>query len=187
MLILTGKEVRRSVAADLKRKGITYEQAAKDLGYKNKQSIANILSSKNDSYLPQEQALRLHITYNYQIDFLTKGIGRLYPDREDPMVGVIDILPPFDNLSREVLTIVIDTAEGIIKSTNNDNAIQAWDFYLKGDYENYKAQMTALSQSTDLKIIPVLSRYACEHIKESLNASYSSMYRLGHKESDSND
>ena len=86
----TPVEVRRAIAADLKLKGINYIQAANDLGYKNKQSIASILSNKSASYLPLEQALRFSHSYNYSPKFLMTGEGQLYTEKTDSLEGKVE-------------------------------------------------------------------------------------------------
>ena len=74
---LTPQEILRTIAQDFKRYGITYEQAAEVLGYTNKQTVANILSSKKDRYMPPEQAKRFADKCGYDIYTLMTGEGTL--------------------------------------------------------------------------------------------------------------
>lgn len=172
-------EVRRAIAADFKLKGITHIQAAKDLGYKNKQSIASILSNKSASYLPQEQALRFFHSYNYNPKFLMTGEGQLYIEKADPMEDKIEIPPIFNGLSPEILACIINIAEGIIYTTTSKYAQDAWTCVLKGDYDSYKKIMENLSKESNSSfgpIIPPLARYTIEKLHESQSKSYGSIY-----------
>ncbi len=72
---MTPQEVYKAVAADFKRYGITYEKAAEELGYTNKQTVANILSGKK--YMAPEQAKRFHDVFGYDMSTLMSGDGYL--------------------------------------------------------------------------------------------------------------
>lgn len=72
---MTPQEVYKTIAADFKRYGITYEYAAEVLGYTNKQTVANILSGKK--YMAPEQAKRFHDKCGYDIYTLMTGEGEL--------------------------------------------------------------------------------------------------------------
>lgn len=80
MAKLTPQEVRRTVAQDFKRFGISQEMAAEVLGYSNKQTVANILTSKKDFYMPPEQAKRFADGFGYDIRSLMTGEGPLVFD-----------------------------------------------------------------------------------------------------------
>lgn len=166
MLPKTPTEVRRAIAADFKLKGITHFQAAEDLGYKSKQSVSAILTSKVEAYLPFEQASRFHIAYNYNLPFLTKGEGELYTEK-DPIEFLIKLRPPFTELSPELLSCIIDIARGIIETTGNRLAEHAWKCALKGDYKGYESTMKLLAQQTnEAPIIPSLAQYVIDKIGE---------------------
>ncbi len=173
----TPKEVRRSLAADFKMRGITYQQAAERLQYRNKQSISTILSGKSESYLPSKQAQRFHTAFGYSLPYLMTGEGQLYQDSLDaveesnPMEGQIDIQPPYRGLSKEVLTCIIQIAEGIIETTGSPSARDAWICTIKGDYEGYKEHISELAKNsgdTMLPHIPQLAKYTIDKIKKSI-------------------
>lgn len=179
----TPTEVRRSIAADFKRRGITYEFAAKQLGFKNKQTVANIVSRKNQKYFTEEQALRFHCTYDYQIRFLTTGEGELFERKHDPMEGIIDINPPFAGLPPEVLVVIIDVAESIINACGKQAAEAAWASVMKGDFVEFQQQIHLLAdREKPYPTIPVLTHYACEKIKEKNEEGYRSSYIYGKDE-----
>lgn len=176
---LSALEVRRTIAADFKRKGITYERAAQQLGYKNKQTVANILTGSRKEYMTGDQALRFHSIYGYQIPFMISGEGALYEPRLHPYDGLIEIMPPFKGLSPEALVMVIDMAEGIIKTCGRPEALSAWNNVLKGDYNAYLEDLTMLSNNDiTLRVVPPLGRYTCELIKEN-NSNYYSDFLYG--------
>ena len=90
---LTPAEVKESVSLDLKKKRISRTQAAKDLGYANRQSFYNLLSE--NVYFPAKVALRMHLVYGYDEKFLTCGEGTLYEEpAEDPGEGLISVAAP---------------------------------------------------------------------------------------------
>ena len=176
-------EVRRSIAADFKRRGITYEIAAKQLGFKNKQTVANIVSRKNQDYFTVEQAFRFHCTYDYRIPFLTTGEGELFECKQDPMEGLIDINPPFAGLSLETLVIIIDVAESIINACGKQAAIAAWTSVMKGDFHGFQQQINLLADcDKPYPTFPVLTHYVCEKIKENNEKGYHSSYIYGKDE-----
>lgn len=72
---MTPQEVYKTIAADFKRYGITYEKAAEELGYSNKQTVANILSRKK--YMAPEQAKRFYDGFGYDMNTLMTGDGHL--------------------------------------------------------------------------------------------------------------
>ncbi len=173
----TPQEVRRSLAADFKIRGITHQQAAEQLHYRNKQSVTTIISKKSESYLPFEQAQRFHTAFGYSLLYLMTGEGLLYQDAVnvveefDPMEGQIDIQPPYRGLSKEVLTCIIKIAEGIIDTTGSTSAKDAWISAIKGDYEAYKMHITDLAKNsgdTMPPIIPQLAKYTINKIGQSM-------------------
>lgn len=180
----TPQEVRRSLAADFKMRGITYQQAAERLQYRNKQSVSTILSGKSESYLPFEQAQRFHTAFGYSLPYLMTGEGQLHQDsldaveESDPMEGKIDIQPPYRGLSKEVLTCIIKIAEGIINTTGSPRAIDAWICTTKGDYEGYKEHISELAKNsgdgTMLPIIPELAKYTIDKIGKSMKDYFTS-------------
>ena len=75
----TPKEVFSAMAADFRKRNLSYEDVANLTGYK-KQTIANFIASRKD-YLSQGQAARFAQAFEYNMEYLTSGKGRL--DRED--------------------------------------------------------------------------------------------------------
>ena len=73
----TPKEVLASISDDLRKRGLTYADAAEKLGYKNKQTVANILSG--NKYLIPAQARRFSEQFQYDEAFLLTGEGSLRP------------------------------------------------------------------------------------------------------------
>lgn len=69
------EEVLRSVIADFKLRGVTHEIAAEKMGYKSKQTLSNLLSSKK--YLSGYQARKFNEAFGYNMDFLMSGEGQL--------------------------------------------------------------------------------------------------------------
>ena len=57
---------------------MTHDKAAEKLGFKSRQSLSNILSSKK--YLSGLQAMKFHGAFGFNPDFLMKGEGGLMED-----------------------------------------------------------------------------------------------------------
>lgn len=74
----SAEEVLKSVSRDLRKRGITHAAAAQMLGYKNRQTLSNLLSSKN--YMSGLQAARFNKSFGYSIMYLTSGEGELLDD-----------------------------------------------------------------------------------------------------------
>lgn len=73
------EEVKRLINLDFRKRGLTHEEAAKLIGYGNKQSLSNILSKK-DAYFSTFQAAKFNKAFGYSMKFLMKGEGRLLSD-----------------------------------------------------------------------------------------------------------
>lgn len=70
------EEVIQALKDDLERMNMTQTEIASFAGYKNRQSIAKLLSSYQ--YLTKSQAVRFKAAFGYSVDFLTEGIGTLF-------------------------------------------------------------------------------------------------------------
>ena len=71
------EEVIKTMAADWRRRSMSYYDVAKITGYKY-QTIANFMSSKN-TFFTSAQALKFQ-PLGYNLDFLMFGKGSLYPE-----------------------------------------------------------------------------------------------------------
>lgn len=72
------KEVLSEMAADFRKRNLSYAEVADLTGYKM-QTVANIIASRKD-YLTLGQATRFSRAFGYNMDFLTSGKGRLSND-----------------------------------------------------------------------------------------------------------
>lgn len=71
----TAEQVKQSVAADLRQKGISHARAASLLGMKHRQSFTNLLWKKD--YFSIGQSEKLERVFGYNRDFLMSGQGEL--------------------------------------------------------------------------------------------------------------
>jgi len=92
----SAKEVLAQVARDLKSRGLTHEDIARDLKYKTRQSVGTILTAGR--YMTQAQARRFSETYGYYYDFLVSGAGSLTGPVED--VETTYLIPQYALLLR---------------------------------------------------------------------------------------
>ena len=74
---MTPREVMQTLAADWRRRGITYYTVAQLTGYKY-QTIANFISNKR-TYFSSSQAMKFK-QFGYSPDFLMYGTGTLFPE-----------------------------------------------------------------------------------------------------------
>lgn len=68
------------MAADFRKRNLSYKDVAELTGYKM-QTVANIIASRKD-YLTVGQAARFSRAFGYDMDFLTSGKGRLNRDED---------------------------------------------------------------------------------------------------------
>lgn len=76
------EDVMGQISSDFKMRSLTHADAAKMLGYKNKQTVSNILSSKK--YMSKKMAKKFSDAFGYDEDYLTSGKGDLYVEDYDP-------------------------------------------------------------------------------------------------------
>jgi len=69
------EEVLRAVSIDFKLRGMTHETAAEKMGFRSKQTLSNLLSSKK--YLSGYQARRFNEAFGYNMEFLMRSEGQL--------------------------------------------------------------------------------------------------------------
>lgn len=96
------KEVLSAMAADFRKRNLSYAEVADLTGYKM-QTIANIIASRKD-YLTLGQATRFSRAFGYNMDFLTSGKGRLSSD--DDSLYFSGEESPFNDDSRKLVTLM---------------------------------------------------------------------------------
>lgn len=138
-------EVLDAMLEDWRARGLTLDQVAVDMGYASKQALLNLIyrKRKSNSFLTKKEAERYVDSYDYNIDFLTKGEGTL---RE----GVLDIaLQTIDALQFEQLKLMsqLSIAYAIIKRASNTLACDALRAIAENNPGAYLAKMRALMES----------------------------------------
>ena len=98
----TSKEVFSAMAADFRKRNLSYEDVANLTGYK-KQTIANLIASRKD-YLSQGQAARFAQAFGYNMEYLLSGKGRL--NNDDDAVGSVSNGPSFGDDSRKLVALM---------------------------------------------------------------------------------
>lgn len=96
------KEVLSAMAADFRKRNLSYAEVADLTGYKM-QTIANIIASRKD-YLTLGQATRFSRAFGYNMDFLTSGKGRL--SRDDDSLYFSGEERRFNDDSRKLVTLM---------------------------------------------------------------------------------
>ena len=115
MLEKTPEEVLLAITVDYKMRGISHADAARMLGMKSRQALANILYAKR--YLSEKQAMRFHMAFGYNTDFLTSGKGELI--QKDKSSNWTDV-----QLMRDIET-VMDCFYEVISKTSTE-CLRCW-------------------------------------------------------------
>lgn len=90
------------MAADFRRRNLSYADVAELTGYK-KQTIANFISSRKD-YLSQGQAARFAQAFGYNMDYLVSGKGRL--NNDDDIIESSDGGKDFGEDSKKLVAVL---------------------------------------------------------------------------------
>ena len=117
------EQVLQAVSKDLKFKGLTHEQAAKELGFGSRQTLSNLLSSKK--YMSGRNAKRFKDAFGYDMDYLMSGKGGLYPDGNSVKAGV-ESIPP--TMLKDVLLKYSSMSDGLYNqpSVNRMELVLHW-------------------------------------------------------------
>jgi len=99
---MTPTELRREIILDFKRNGISYSVAASRLGYKNKQTVCNLLNSKKDIYFTPSQAKRFHNAFQYNPLTMLTGEGDLIPNDPFSQPAVVFDSFPQKGLKKDI-------------------------------------------------------------------------------------
>ena len=121
MLITPPEDVLIAVKNDLKSRRLTQEEIAVKTGYKSRQAIASILSSKK--YMTKNQSSRFASAFGYYTLFLTSGTGSLYSEQPIGHERIVTprmilALRPFENLEsfEDAFTNLINNAALIYRA-----------------------------------------------------------------------
>lgn len=100
--MLTPREVISTMAADFRKRNLSYTDVANLTGYKM-QTVANMVCSRKD-YLTIGQAARYSEAFGYNMEFMTSGKGRLC--REDDIAGSLEEGKTFNDDSRKLVALM---------------------------------------------------------------------------------
>ena len=155
---MTPTELRKEIILDFKRKGISYSAAAERLGYKNRQTVCNLLNSKKDVFFTTSQAERFHNAFNYNTLTMLTGKGPLlFADTyEEPVVINDDLdISHLDTDEKITLEYQISLLEFLfyvaVKESKNELLTELLNIYSKQIRPRNSSQvMRAVSQINDL-------------------------------------
>lgn len=150
--------VAHTIFQDWKRQGITYEEAAKKLGYKTRQSLYNLFSKTE--YLGPEQAKRFKDAFGYNINFLMYGIG---PLRGDTLGWITD----YENYEENVKSCLLHIAKVIIITTGDIDANSAWAAINEGDLTTFKSAMEKLADNHNPNMKRLIPDSMAEYVANS--------------------
>ena len=170
------KEICVAIALDFKRRKISHQEAAEQIG-KTKASISNQISGKKP--FSKGMAELFASAFNYNVDFLLYGKGDLLgidaKDFSKYTVSSIDA----DNLDASLLPHLIEAADSIIHLSNNELAIDTWNALIMGDFEGYKSKISDLSNDSPSRPISLVSaKILCTNIKKILGEFVGPQERL---------
>ena len=120
------EEVLEILSEDVKRKRLNAYQIESLLGYKNRQSLYNLFSSKK--YLSPYQARKFHDAFNCNEEFLTSGKGQLYSDEEiNARNERLEILTnALMKRHDEVLSLIMSWFHDILEHYDDGCAMDIW-------------------------------------------------------------
>lgn len=162
--VATPEEVCRAVATDLRNQGITHEEVGKSIG-KTRSIVSNVLSSKKR--FSKAMASLFNRAYGYNINYLLYGEG---PMKGDQVIHDLVQVPSagYSGSDRDnilILSSLLDCAEGILRVINDPDALSAWDALTHGDFMEYTAAMSRLSENHGgRRATPILAKFVCDHV-----------------------
>lgn len=120
------EEVLRILSDDIKRKRLNAYQIESLLGYKNRQSLYNLFSSKK--YLSPYQAQKFHKAFNYNEEFLTDGKGQLYSEEEINASNehLEKLTMVFRKQYEEELSLIMSWFHDILERYEDVRALDVW-------------------------------------------------------------
>lgn len=161
--IATPEEVCRAVAADLRSRGITHDQAGKTIG-KSRAIISNLLSSKKR--FSKSMASLFSSAFGYNINYLLYGTGDL--KSKGTLHGIAEYPDGIHNSTEQtimVLACLMECAERILNIIGDDDAMDAWDSLTHGDFDGYTKAIECLSKRHNgKKANPILAKFVCDHV-----------------------
>lgn len=148
--------VLKSISLDFKLRGLTHEQAANKLGFRSKQTLSNLLSSKK--YLSASHAQRFNSAFKYDVNYLMYGLGALYDERtvHTWQYSTEDIVSyrtrHFDDQSSYYLDFVMNWFLRLVELQENTVGIALW-------HEAYKFIHAKESAQLQLRLDGVISGF----------------------------
>ena len=134
--------VCKIIALDLRSKGITHEEAGKAIG-KSRVAVSNILYRKK--YFSKKMAELFSRAFGYNLDFLMYGRGDLTKETIASNSNKLQ----WSNDSR-ILISEIDILEALLGVSGNNELINAWSLFKKGDYDGFQAHLHNAEMETGL-------------------------------------
>lgn len=158
------EEVCRAVAADLRSRGITHDQAGKTIG-KSRAIISNLLSSKKR--FSKSMASLFSSAFGYNINYLLYGTGDM-KTKGGTLHGIAEFPDGINNSTEQtvmVLACLTECAERILNIIGDEDAIAAWDSLTHGDFDGYTNAVESLSKRFNgKKANPILAKFVCDHV-----------------------
>lgn len=132
-------EICEAVALDFKMRRITHQDAAKAIG-KSKAVVSNQISGKKP--FSKSKAELFAKAFDYNVNFLLYGEGELRSTQlEDP---VHTVNATSENVDKTELVILVDLLESLLHLAGNQDAIDAWNRLMDGNYDKYKEKVEIL-------------------------------------------
>lgn len=164
----TPEEVCRAVSLDLKARGYTQQKTADTIG-KSRAIVSNLLSSKKR--FSKQMAVLFNRAFGYNIPYLLYGEGQLLGKQVIHDIVQLPISGDANNVNEDymILASLVDIAEGIIRVSDDSNALGAWQAVMKGDFTGYVENMDRLSAAHNGRhYSPILAKFACDKIKNNI-------------------
>ena len=155
------KEVYSEIMEDFAENEITTEKAAELLGYKTRQTLYNLRSSKD--YMKPEQANRFVRAFGYSYEYLTTGIGSLMPNKNEPSSIELELIGKL-KFSELRLTALVHIATTIICNAGNPTALKAWSAINNRNLDQYLINVQSLIRQNTGMFVPGQDDQLCGRI-----------------------
>ena len=149
-IITPPEEVCKAVSLDLRKRGITHEEAGKMIG-KSRVSVSNLLYRKK--YFSRNAAILFSDTFGHNKEFLTRGLGELVPSQTKSETKVIEWKWNKDPNS---LLCVIEVLENLLSISDNTELLNAWKCFKNRDLDGFLEHLRFVENSTGVKFtVPI--------------------------------
>ena len=139
--------VLAAIVHEWKLSGYSYSDAAEMLGYTNKQSLITFLYRlrKSQTYFSAKHAEKFHDTFGFDVDFLTQGLGDIYPIHDQLYIDYSEgDSDPLYNFTDDQILALLQIASTVISYSSDEQARKVWEAIIRKNLKDYCDSMREL-------------------------------------------